>query len=95
MKNINAYGIINNRYDDMSFEEKMKFFFAFKEYVSKSARGKRKARILRSSIADIPKNKWFGYLGRLEFDSSSNKVYYCCGQDWHSEMAMLRNIFDR
>ena len=35
-----------------------------------------------------------GILNRLYYSFERERVEYCCGQEWNSEMAILRNCFD-
>lgn len=66
-------------------------FKALKLFVAGTARGYRRKRIMQSSYYNV--NDW-GILSRLWYYPKTGKVEYCCGQEWYSEMAILRNAFD-
>lgn len=66
-------------------------FAALKEFVASTARGDRRRRILDSGFYNVP--HW-GILNRLWYYPDTKKVEYCCGQEWNSEMAVLRDAFD-
>ena len=74
---------------DEEFREKA--FDAFKSFVASTARGNRRRRILNASYYNV--NDW-GILRRLWYYPETDKVDYCCGQEWYSEMAVLRDAFD-
>ena len=67
-------------------------FKLFREYVADTAKGKRKQRILNASMDYVES---CGILNRLYYSFERERVEYCCGQEWHSEMAVLRDCFDR
>lgn len=67
-----------------------KVISAMRNFVAKSSRGKRRERLLNSRY--IPRE--FGILGRLWYYPETEKVYYCAGQDYTTEMGILRDIFD-
>ena len=74
--------------DDVRYE----LFKLFREYVADTAKGKRKQRILNASMDYVES---CGILNRLYYSFERERVEYCCGQEWHSEMAVLRDCFDR
>ena len=74
---------------DDTFREKV--FNAFKEFVAATAKGNRRRRIMESKTYNVC--DW-GILGRLWYHPETEKVEYCCGQEWYSEMATLRDAFD-
>lgn len=66
-------------------------FNALKAFVAATARGNRCKRILDSRPYNV--NDW-GILRRLWYYPDTGEVQYCCGQEWNSEMAILRDAFD-
>ena len=76
-------------YMDDSIREKG--FEAIKQFVAATARGDRRRRILDAGFYNV--SRW-GILGRLWYYPETGKVEYCCGQEWYSEMAVLRDAFD-
>ena len=68
-----------------------KAFNALKLFVAGTARGERRRRIMQTSYYNV--NDW-GILRRLWYYPDTDKVQYCCGQEWNSEMAILRDAFD-
>ena len=72
-------------------ENKELYFKEFKKYVASTARGKRVKRILSKPLYSIQP---CGILKRLLIDTKTLKVEYITGQEWHSEHAILRDIFD-
>ena len=66
-------------------------FKALKQFVAGTARGKRRIRIMQSSPYNV--NDW-GILRRLWYYPKTGKVEYVCGQEWNSEMAILRDACD-
>lgn len=66
-------------------------FEAFTEFVAKTARGNRRQRIYNAYLGQI---KDCGILRRLWYNTKGDKIEYCCGQEWNSEMAILRDVFD-
>lgn len=66
-------------------------FKALKLFVAGTARGERRKRILQASPYNV--SDW-GILRRLWYHPDTGKVEYCCGQEWNSEMAVLRDAFD-
>lgn len=75
--------------DDDDFRYEM--FKLFREYVANTARGKRRQRILNVSMQYVES---CGILNRLYYSFERERVEYCCGQEWNSEMAILRDCFD-
>lgn len=89
MKNyISLYKLIDQR--DI-IENADRIFEAFKNFVADTSRGKRRERILRTSISDIRPH---GIFDRLIYHYEDDKVEYICGQEWYSEMRVLRDCFD-
>ena len=74
---------------DEEFRDKV--FEAFKEFVANTAKGNRRRRILEAGYYNV---KDWGILRRLWYHPETEKVEYCCGQEWYSEMATLRDAFD-
>ena len=74
---------------DKDFRKKA--FNAFKNFVACTARGERRRRIYDGETYNV---KDWGILGRLSYYPDTDKVEYCCGQEWYSEMAILRDAFD-
>ena len=72
-------------------EEEDTIYEKFRNYVAATARGARRQRIYRTPIYGV---KRWGILRRLTYDPDTKKVSYCCGQEWNSEMAVLRDAFD-
>ena len=68
-----------------------KAFDAFKNFVACTARGDRRRRIWDTEYYCV---KDWGILRRLWYYPETDKVEYCCGQEWNSEMAVLRDAFD-
>ena len=66
-------------------------FYALKSFVAGTARGNRRRRIMQSEPYNV--DDW-GILNRLWYYPETDKVEYCCGQEWNSEMAILRDAFD-
>lgn len=66
-------------------------FQALKSFVASTARGERCKRILNASTYNV--SDW-GILRRLWYYPDTGKVEYCCGQEWYSEMSVLRDAFD-
>ena len=71
--------------------EREKAFTAIKSFVAATARGERRKRIMQAGYYNV--SDW-GILRRLWYYPETGKVYYCCGQEWNSEMAILRDAFD-
>ena len=83
----------NDGWKDMEDEDdRYELFKLFREYVADTARGKRKQRILNASMNYV---EACGILNRLYYSFERERVEYCCGQEWHSEMAILRDCFDK
>lgn len=72
-------------------KERAEAFSALKNFVAATARGDRRIRIMNTSTYNV--NDW-GILRRLWYHPDTGKVEYCCGQEWNSEMAVLRDAFD-
>lgn len=66
-------------------------FKALKLFVAGTARGDRRKRIMEARPYNV--SDW-GILRRLWYYPKTGKVEYCCGQEWYSEMAILRDAFD-
>lgn len=97
-KRISCYNALTGRY--ISTEGKWKdldedtcdeVFELCKEFVAKTARGNRRQRILNAWKSKV---KPCGILERLWYDLERKEIDYCCGQDWYTEMAVLRDQFD-
>lgn len=83
----------NDGWKDMEDEDaRYELFKLFREYVADTARVKRKQRILNASMNYVES---CGILNRLYYSFERERVEYCCGQEWHSEMEILRDCFDR
>lgn len=78
-------------WNDLDNDTCYEIFNLCKEYVAKTARGKRRNRILNTVMSQV---KSCGILGRLYYDFERERVEYCCGQEWYSEMGILRDCFD-
>ena len=63
-----------------------------REFVANTARGNRRTRILNASMNSV---KSCGILNRLYYDFERERIEYIAGQDYVSEMAILRDCFDR
>ena len=91
MNNISLYTVLV--YDsEEALDLRHQAFTACREFVANSARGNRRERIRNARIDRIPVK---GILRRLEYNPETGHVSYCAGQDYGSEMGILRNIFDR
>lgn len=66
-------------------------FEAIKQFVAGTARGDRRRRIFGACSFSIQR---CSILNRLWYYPETGKVEYCCGQEWNSEMAVLRDVFD-
>ena len=66
-------------------------FNELKSFVAATARGNRRKRIFEANWYAV---KDWGILSRLWYYPETGKVEYCCGQEWNSEMAILRDAFD-
>ena len=86
-------GFNPENFEPISFDpkERQTIFEKFRLYVASKARGKRRQRILSTPISGVNR---CGILRRLTYDTETDFVDYCCGQEWYSEMAILRNAFD-
>lgn len=71
--------------------EREAIYEKFRDYVAATARGHRRERIMWTPISGV---KRWGILDRLTYDTETDRVEYCCGQEWYSEMATLRDAFD-
>ena len=87
-----SYVTTNHEWKKLSDNVRSELFELFKEFVAKTARGNRRARISNASSAYL---KNYGIFNRLVYNFEREKVEYICGQDWDSEMATLRDCFDR
>ena len=99
-KYIEATNIIRNEkeYDYEKYEwipfddtERETAFAAIKSFVAATARGNRRRRIMEARPYNV--SDW-GILRRLWYYPETGKVRYVCGQEWNSEMAILRDAFD-
>ena len=63
-----------------------------REFVASTSRGKRKTRILNVNMKSVQS---CGILNRLHYDFENKRIEYIAGQDYVSEMAILRDCFDR
>lgn len=72
-------------------DERQRAFTALASFVASTARGDRRRRILQATPYGVP--DW-GILRRLWYYPETGKVRYVCGQDWNTEMAILRDAFD-
>lgn len=75
--------------DDDDFRYEM--FKLFRKFVADTARGNRRQRILNVGMNYVES---CGILNRLYYSFERERVEYCCGQEWNSEMAILRDCFD-
>lgn len=99
-KYVEATNIIRNekeydyeKHEWIPFEdtERETAFAAIKSFVAATARGDRRHRIMEARPYNV--NDW-GILRRLWYYPETGKVQYVCGQEWNSEMAILRDAFD-
>ena len=60
--------------------------------VAASARGNRRTRILNVEPQNI---RQAGILDRLIYNLDTGRAMYIAGQDYRTEMAILRNLLDR
>lgn len=86
------------QYDDIKHEwipfpreTREKAIRDLRAFVANSARGERRRRIMNGGNYGIP--DW-GIMRRLWWYPDEGKVFYCCGQDWNTEMGVLRDAFD-
>lgn len=63
---------------------------AMRSFVAASARGNRRQRIFHSRVTP----RECGILNRLWYYPETGKVYYCAGQDYTTEMGILRDLFE-
>lgn len=82
----------NNKWTKMDRETAQELFELCKEYVAKTARGKRRERISGKTLDNMAR---YGIFNRLVYNYDRQRVEYICGQDWDSEMATLRDCFDK
>ena len=85
------YITTNHEWKKLNDNVRSELFDLFKEFVAKTARGNRRARIYNASSAYV---KNCGIFNRLIYNFERERVEYICGQDWDSEMATLRDCFD-
>lgn len=85
------YLTINDGWKDLDDDTCNEVFDLCKEFVAKTARGNRRKRILNTFKSQVEP---CGILNRLCYDFQLERIDYCCGQDWYSEMAILRDQFD-
>lgn len=62
-----------------------------KRFVAKTARGDRRTRIFHAWKSYV---RQCGILDRLVYNFERERVEYICGQEWNSEMTVLRDCFD-
>lgn len=91
IRNEKEYNYEKNEWMTFNPEFREKAFHAFKLFVAGTARGQRRKRIMDTSTYNV--SDW-GILRRLWYHPDTDKVEYCCGQEWNSEMAILRDAFD-
>lgn len=82
----------NDKWTKMDRETTHELFELCKEYVAKTARGKRRERISGKTLDSVAR---YGIFNRLVYNYDRQRVEYICGQDWDSEMATLRDCFDK
>lgn len=89
----NEYKYDEEKHEWIGFPKEMrdKAFTELKRFVAATARGDRRKRILDTSYYNV--SDW-GILRRLWYYPKTGEVQYCCGQDWNSEMSVLRDAFD-
>lgn len=92
IRNELSYDWKNNIWIRFDEEERYRIFNLFKGFVAKTARGKRRQRILNAYPSQV---KYYGILRRLVYNQNKDRVEYICGQDWNTEMGVLRDAFDR
>ena len=91
IRNQKTYNRETCAWEPFDEEERERAFQDLKGFVSATARGKRRERIFYGYMYNV---KEWGILGRLWWYPDTGKVEYCCGQEWNSEMAVLRDAFD-
>ena len=91
LSNYKGYDPVTYETIHFTDEERQDYFAKFREFVAKTARGDRRWRIRNTSIGRV---RDYGILRRLYIEEGSDIVRYCCGQEWNSEMAILRDAFD-
>lgn len=86
------YVTIDHVWTNLDNESANELFELFKNYIAKTARGARRNRIQNTQ-------RWmlrdYGIFRRLVYNFERERVEYICGQDWDSEMAILRDCFDK
>ena len=82
----------NNKWTKMDRETAQELFELCKDFVAKTARGRRRERINGKTIDSVAR---YGIFRRLVYNYDRQRVEYICGQDWDSEMAILRDCFDK
>ena len=97
-REISLYNVLDGNYVNTNHEWKKlndnvrsELFYLFREFVAKTARGNRRARIYNASSGYL---KNYGIFRRLIYNFERERVEYICGQEWYSEMATLRDCFD-
>lgn len=85
------YITTNHEWKKLNDNVRSELFELFREFVAKTARGSRRARIYNASSCYL---KNYGIFNRLVYNFERERVEYICGQDWDSEMATLRDCFD-
>ena len=96
MDSISLYKILYDwRYETPLTEEESElrkwYYNKFRNFVAATARGKRRERILQKP--------WYvlnicGIFDRLRINRTTEQVEYTAGQDYISEMGILRDCFD-
>ena len=93
LSNVLSGTYVNNNHEwkKLKPEYAEELFKLFRDYVAKTAKGNRRIRISQTQ-------KWqvgnYGIFNRLIYNFERERVEYICGQDWNSEMAILRDCFD-
>lgn len=91
IRNENYFDYVKGEWITFNKSVREKAFKALKAFVAGTARGKRRQRIWDAEYYNV---KDWGILNRLWYYPDTDKVEYCCGQEWYSEMAILRDAFD-
>lgn len=81
----------DNTWKDLDEDTCYEVFDLCRKFVAKTARGNRKTRILNVWKMHVQS---CGILDRLVYNFERERVEYICGQEWNSEMAVLRDCFD-
>lgn len=81
----------SRKWKDLDDDTCYKLFELCKEFVAKTARGGRRNRILNTTMEHVES---CGILNRLYYNFHREQIEYIAGQDYISEMAILRDQFD-